>query len=97
MKSSPYRKRYILLHSDNLQSRLKIIESSLYRVFRARKKYVNGNYAVFRTNQYYKDQLMDYVMREMQGVETIITSGSMKKCKETIIKRKETQLIGADL
>ena len=97
MKSSPYRKRYILVYSDNLQSRIKHIDSDLYRVFRARRKYIRGNYAIFRTNQYYRDQFIEYVKNEMPGVETITTSGSMKKCKEAITARKDTQIIGANL
>ncbi len=95
MKSSPYRKRYILVHIENLPSRLKSVETSLYRVFRAKRKYVEGDYAVFRTNQFYKDQFIEYVRNEMEGAETLVTSGSMKKCKAAISARSSENILKA--
>lgn len=96
MKSSPYRKRYIVVRIENLPSRLKQVESTLYRIFRSRKKYVEGDYAIFRTNQYYKEKFIDYVQKEIDGAETLITSGSMKKCKETISSLSEEIVLKAE-
>lgn len=96
MKSSPYRKRYILVRIENLPQRLKSVESTLYRVFRSRSKHVEGNYAVFRTNQFYKEKFIEFVRDEMQEAETITTSGTMKKCKASIPSVSEEKIIKAE-
>lgn len=95
MKSSPYRKRYIVVRIEDLPSRLRQVESALYRVFRARRKYVEREFAVFRTNQLYKEKFIDFVRAEMDGVETVITSGSMKKCKRVISRISEEAVLKA--
>lgn len=93
MKSSPFRKRYILLYSESMKSELREVEKDLNRVFRARRKYVEGDYCIFLTNQFYKKQFIDYVRDEMDGWETLVTSGSIKKCKSMIARRKDQELL----
>lgn len=80
-----------------MTSRLKGIESELGRIFRAKKKYSKGNYAIFLTNQFYKDQFVDYVNKRMTGVESVISSGSIKKCKGRITEKDELQAVGTNL
>ncbi len=95
MKSSPFRKRYIVVHSENLSLVLREIEATLRRVFRTKRKYMEGDYCIFLTNQYYKDQFINYVRDNMDGVETLITSGSMKKCKHLISEIRKSEVIRA--
>lgn len=97
MKSSPYRKRYILIHSDNMGSIAGYMEKELHRVFRARRRYVDGNYAIFLTNQFYRDQVVEYINSNIRGARTVVTSGTIKKCKSRIASMEEAQLPNPNL
>ncbi len=74
----------MILYSESMQNSLKSIEQDLGRVFRAKKKFSDGNYCIFMTSQYYKEQLISYIKDNLDGVESLITSGSIKKCKDFI-------------
>lgn len=97
MKSSPYRKRYVLIYSENMESGLRKAESDLNRIFRAKKKFVKGSYAIFLTNQFYRDQLIVYVNEKLPGFQTLLTSGSIKKCKKAVAEREEVQAVQTKL
>ncbi len=53
-------------------------------MFRARRKFLNGTYAIFLTNQFQKDQVISYIGENYRDVETLVTSGTIKKCKKFI-------------
>ena len=89
MKGSEIRKRYIVLQSHKLSSLLPGLEKDLTRMFRARRKFLNGTYAIFLTNQFQKDQVISYIEENYREVETLVTSGTIKKCKKFIELHKE--------
>lgn len=60
------------------------IEKELFRTFRSKRKYVEGNYAIFLTNQFYKEQVISALNTRFSDVETVVTSGTIKKCKSGI-------------
>lgn len=95
MKSSPIRKRYILIYFEDPTGNLREIEETIRRVFRAKRKYASGNYAIFLTNQFYKDQFIEFVNSRIKGARTVITSGTIKKCKDAIAKRSGIELVNA--
>ncbi len=84
MKGSELRKRYIVIHSPKFSSLLPDLEKNLSRMFRARRKFLNGTYAIFLTNQFQKDQVISYIGENYRDVETLVTSGTIKKCKKFI-------------
>ena len=81
MKGSPFRKRYVLIYGENLQGALAGLDRELFRIFRSKRKYVEQNYAIYLTNQFNRDSLVQFVNTRIKGVSTIITSGTIKKCK----------------
>ena len=38
-----------------------LVDKNLSRMFRARRKFLNGTYAIFLTNQFQKDQVISYI------------------------------------
>lgn len=98
MKGSEFRKRYVVVYSGKLSDILPTLERELSSVYRARRKYASGDYAIFLTNQFYKDQLIETVRKNFPGAEPIVTSGTMKKCKAVIEKhRMERELAGKEI
>lgn len=63
---------------------LPLIEKELFRTFRSKRKFIQGNYAIFLTNQFYKQQFIDEIRNRFKDVETVVTSGTIKKCKASI-------------
>lgn len=91
MKGSEYRKRYILVFSRKIDSVLPGLERELFRTFRSKKKFSGGNYAIFLTNQFYKEQIIGFIKNRFSSVETLITSGTLKKCKTVMNSHKMAQ------
>lgn len=67
-----------------MQLVLPAMERELSRVFKARRRHVAGSYAVFLTSQYQKDQLIAFVKEKFRDVDTLVTSGTIRKCKKFI-------------
>lgn len=100
MKGSEIRKRYIVLYSPKMATLLPALEKDLSKFFRARRKHVNGPYAIFLTNQFMKDQFISFVKQNYGSVEPLVTSGTIKKCKKFIeshraLSSKEEKVISA--
>lgn len=89
LKGSEYRKRYVAVYSERLASVLPALEKELFRTFRSKRKYLEGKYAIFLTNQFYRDQILETIRNNFKGVETIITSGTIRKCKSVIAEHRE--------
>ncbi|MCL6090903.1 MAG: hypothetical protein M1393_07690 [Candidatus Thermoplasmatota archaeon] len=88
MKGSPFRKRYVLIYGENLQGTLSTLDRELSRIFRSKRKYVEQNYAIYLTNQFNRDALVQFVNTRIKGVTTITTSGTIKKCKSGMSDHK---------
>lgn len=74
------------------------LEKNLYREFGAKRRFAQGAYSIFLSNQFSKDQLIEFVGERYKGVYTIITSGTIKKCKSVMenhklsVKRGEVEI-----
>ena len=88
MKGSEIRKRYIVLYSQKLQAVLLSLDRDLSKLFRARRKRIDGPYVIFLTNQFQKDQLISFVELNYREVAPLVTSGTMKKCKKFIERHR---------
>ncbi len=82
MKGSEIRKRYILLHSESLDRVIVALDSGLSKIG-CKRKFRNRSYAIYLTDQYNKDRAIN-IINTSQGARTIITSGTIKKCKEAM-------------
>jgi|YelNatPaOPRAMG01_1025707.scaffolds.fasta_scaffold12914_5 hypothetical protein len=82
VKGSPFRKRYVLIYSGSMDNEIKRLERDLFSVFHAKKKFVDGPYAIFLTDQFKKKRLIDYVNSKYPESTTLITSGTILKCKK---------------
>ncbi len=71
-----------------MQSILPSLEKDLVKMFRARRKHVNGPYVIFLTNQFQRDQVVSLVKQSHKDVESLITSGTIKKCKKFMESHK---------
>ena len=89
MKGSPFRKRYVLVYSSSMEDIISQLERDLFSVFRAKKKYVEGPYAIFLTDQFKKKRLIEYVNSSSRDVTTLITSGTVLKCKKFIASHSD--------
>lgn len=69
---------------------LPALEKEMFGVFRSRRKFAEGNYAIFLTNQFYKDQFMEEVKGRFRDVQPITTSGTIRKCKSVMARHQET-------
>lgn len=67
-----------------MDSVLPTLERELFRTFRSKRKFSEGKYAIFLTNQFYKEQFLELIGKRFTNVETVITSGTIKKCKSAI-------------
>lgn len=90
MKGSEIRKRYIVLYSSRMQAILPSLEKDLSMAFRARRRHISGPYAIFLTNQFQKDQVISFVKQKYRDIDTLVTSGTIKKCKKFIQSRRES-------
>lgn len=87
VKGSIYRKRYVLVCSD-LPQDLRRLENELYRIYRSRKKYHEENYAIFLTDQFYKDGLTEFITKKFPTVGIVTVSGTIRKCKTVMSRHK---------
>ncbi len=83
MKSSPLRKRYIVVEGNK----------DMMQIFRARRKYYDGKYAIYLANQFTKGQIISYFKDNYTGLRTITTSGTMKKCKSFIAAHNDEKSV----
>ncbi len=90
MKGSEIRKRYIVLYSPKLQPMLQSLDRDLSKLFRAKRKHINGPYAIYLTSQFQKDQLISYVKENYSQVKPLITSGTIRKCKKFIVGHSDS-------
>ena len=88
VKGSIYRKRYVLVYADTGTGRVASLEKNLFRIFRCRKKFHEPPYLIFRTNQFYREQVIDYIRKNFEDCATLTVSGTMKKCKKKIQEHK---------
>ncbi len=89
MKGSPFRKRYILVYSSSMEIIIRQLEKDLFSVFHAKKKFVEGSYAIFLTDQFKKKRLIEYINSKSPEVTTLITSGTILKCKKFKVSHSE--------
>jgi hypothetical protein len=82
VKGSPFRKRYVLVYSSSMENTIRHLERDLFSVFHAKKKFVDGSYAIFLTDQFKKKRLIDYINSKGPEATTLITSGTILKCKK---------------
>lgn len=80
MKGSQFRKRYILIYKHENEDRMR---KDVFRIFGAKKKYDDGKYVIYLTDQFLKEGVIAFIKREY-GPVTIYTSGTIKKCKKFI-------------
>lgn len=97
MKGSIFRKRYVLIYGENLSQKIRLLEKELYRIYRSKRKYSENNYAIFLTNQFYKESLTEFISKNFKDVEILTVSGTIKKCKTIIKRHKEQQSIEQNL
>ena len=89
MKGSPIWKRYVLVTGSNIASIITRIDRELYQIFRAKRKYFQDRYAIYLTDQRSRDKLLEYIRDRIPEVQTIITSGTIRKCKSYLNKGKD--------
>ncbi|MCW6168689.1 MAG: hypothetical protein LVQ96_02650 [Thermoplasmatales archaeon] len=82
MKGSEIRKRYVLVYSSSLDSVLRQMDSNLTKLG-CKRKFRNNFYAIYLANQYNRDDVIDSI-NMIDNVRTIITSGTIKKCKDVM-------------
>lgn len=73
-----------------MHSLIPSLEKDLIKIFRARRKHLNRHYAIFLTNQFQKDQVISFVKQTYKGIEPLITSGTIKKCKKFIETHRDS-------
>ncbi len=65
------------------------MDRDLFRIFRAKRKFYDGTYAIYLTDQFMKEMLIEQLNKIYPEVRTIVTSGTIKKCKVAIKKFEE--------
>ena len=93
MKGSEIRKRYILLHSKKMTPVLANLEKELFSVFRSKSKFADKEYAIFLTNQFNKNKFIEFIRHGFPTVETVVTSGTIKKCKTIMESHRSAGLL----
>lgn len=88
VKGSIYRKRYLLVYADTDSKGFSALENNLFKLFRCRKKYFDPPYVIFRTNQFYKDRVIEHIRKNFEFCKTITVSGTIKKCKKVMQEHK---------
>ena len=91
MKGSIYRKRYILVYADMDQRRISALDKNLFRIFRCRKKYSEQKYLIFLTNQFLREQVVEYINENFRPAMVLTVSGTIKKCKKKIQEHKASK------
>lgn len=78
MKSSPVRKRYVLVLYGKTD--LRRMEKKLSEKFSVRVKHADQKFAIFRTSQFDKDEFCSAIGRQFPEVSIITVSGTIRKC-----------------
>lgn len=60
------------------------LEKELFRAFRVKRKFAEGKYSIFLTNQFNRDKVLDFLAGRFPEIQSIVTSGTMKKCKSVM-------------
>ena len=84
MKGSPYRKRYILVEFSEMKS-ADYLSVECRRIFNTREKFRNRSFIIIKTDQFLKDQVCSYISNRIKGVKIITVSGTIRKCKKSIL------------
>ncbi|KAA8923115.1 hypothetical protein [Thermoplasma sp.] len=79
MKGSIIRKRYILVRSSKQDD----LSRDLFRNFRCKIRFHEGEYAIYLATQFNKDRVIRFI-NAYGDSRTIITSGTIRKCKSMI-------------
>ncbi len=78
------RKRYVLVRIGSLQKRITFIDRELFRLFRAKRKYVEGDFAIYLTDQFTMGPFVSYFNQKINDAETFYVSGTIRKCRKVI-------------
>ncbi|MEM0139547.1 MAG: hypothetical protein QXZ44_02915 [Ferroplasma sp.] len=81
MKGSLIRKRYILVFWEVSSASA---DRDLYNYYGIKRKYRNDKFCIYMCNQLNRNSTMKIIRNK--GGYTIITSGTIKKCKNAISK-----------
>ncbi|BAB59934.1 TVG0793261 [Thermoplasma volcanium GSS1] len=81
------RKRYIVVYSETPE----LLSDALFRKFRCKTKFRKENFIIVLASQFNKDKVINYINSEIIGSRTLVTSGTMRKCKAYI-----NDIIGED-
>ncbi|MEM0157661.1 MAG: hypothetical protein QXN26_06325 [Thermoplasmataceae archaeon] len=84
LKGNPLRKRYVLVRIGNLQRRAAFIDRDLYRLFHAKRKYAQNDYAIYLTDQFTSAHFVSYFNEKISDAETMYVSGTIRKCRKVI-------------
>jgi hypothetical protein len=90
VKGSPFRKRYVLVYSSSMEDIIQQLEKDLFSFFHSKRKFLEGPYAIFLTDQFKKKRLIEYINSKSPEVVTLITSGTVLKCKKFMASHSET-------
>ena len=85
MKGSPYRKRYFLFHHAEMSNLLNTLSGDLYRSMKCKLKFSEGEYSIFLTDQFRKQELSEYMSSYYGDVEIVTVSGTIRKCKTVML------------
>ncbi|MEM0158477.1 MAG: hypothetical protein QXV22_00010 [Thermoplasmataceae archaeon] len=83
MKGNPYRKRYIVVESFEPDPDFRGLDYILAKNGNAKRKFTSGRFAVYLTNQFLRENVTDTI-NKTQKFRTLVTSGTIRKCKKTI-------------
>jgi len=94
VKGSLYRKRYFLFYHPEMSQFIKTLSGDLFRTMKSKLKFSYGEYSIFLTDQFRKQELSEYMSSYYGDVQIITVSGTIRKCKtrlsEDESKRKES-------
>ncbi len=65
------------------------LEKELFRAFRAKKRFAEGKYSIFLATQLNRDRVIEFAGDRFPEVQSIVTSGTMKKCKSVMNEHRE--------
>lgn len=57
------------------------LEKELFKAFRSKRRFAEGKYSIFLANQFNRDDIIDFLKSRFPEIQSIVTSGSIKKCK----------------
>ncbi len=74
----------MLVRISNFQRRAAFIDRELYRLFHAKRKYAQNDYAIYLTDQFTSAQFITYFNEKIKDAETMYVSGTIRKCRKII-------------